>query len=362
MSLAEAPPPLFLWLSLGLSGLVGCMPEPAPAGGDIGVVGGQPGTGGGSGDGSSDDTDTDPDGDTDGSTGDTDTDTDEPVGPTIVPVSRAPSVSGLPTVALPVQGAFVLDSGFGPRRLSSQGSRTDFHPGVDLDASMGTSVVSVGVGEVVSISSSSDGGNTVTVEHTLATPIDFHGETVRHWYARYLHLATVRVAEGDLLPGGARIGTVGDSGGVVESHLHFEVRVGTRCSLQYSVENPTSGCARSYDPAVNPLHVLDLADPELFTATVLGTEPLVIRVTSREGDFDLNRIEAGGRVLDYDLRIGIDARTESAIDDLDYGWLTIDPLPDSAEPDWQSWDFTFTGSPTQVDFYAIDGEGIRVVL
>ncbi len=273
---------------------------------------------------------------------------------------RAPSIEGLPRLTvLPIEGA-VLDSGFGPRRVSSEGYRTDFHPGIDLDAPLGTPVVAVADGVVHRVDRSDPDGDTLVILHTLETPVLFHGASISEWYARYLHLQTITVNEGDPVSPRTIVGTVGQPDDVVDAHLHFEVRLGTWCSLAYSVENPDSGCARDYDPAINPLHLLPLADPTLFTATIESNAPWTVRITVDEGDFDLNRLEVGDSVLDFDLRTGIDARTAASIDQLDYGWVRIDPIPDADEPDQQSWRFVFAETPDEALFFDIEGNGLAV--
>ena len=276
------------------------------------------------------------------------------------PLERSPSLAGLPTLTvMPVDGA-ILDSGFGPRRVSSEGYRTDFHPGLDLDAPAGTPVRATARGVVHRVEDADSDEGIIVLAHTLDTPVSFHGETIHVWYARYLHLDGVRVREGDAVAAGDVLAVVSDSTDVVEPHVHFEVRLGTWCSLRYSTENPDSGCARTYDPAINPLSMLSIGDPKLFTATVEGEQPLQVRVTLDEGDFDLNRIEVDERVLDFDHRTGMNARSEAALDDFDYGWVSIDPIPDAEEPDHQSWIFTFETGIEHVDVYDIEGRGLRI--
>jgi hypothetical protein len=87
-----------------------------------------------------------------------------------------------------------------------------------------------------------------------------------------------------------------------------------------------------------------------------------VRVTVPEGDFDLNRVEAGGYVLDFDLREGMDARSTASLDDFELGWVSIDPVRDASEPYHQSWVFCFAEGIAQADFYDFNGNGLRVGL
>lgn len=275
-------------------------------------------------------------------------------------ITVEPSIVGLPLLDyVPVNDAY-FDSGFGPRRLSSEGLRTDFHLGIDLDAPAGTPVRATAEGVVYSIDRDGSAGKTVVLAHTLDEPVWFHGEAVTVWYARYLHLQDILVAEGEVVEAGGRVGSVGDTGDVAQPHTHFEARLGTWCSLRYALENPSSDCVRDYDPAINPLHMLPLGYPEVFTARIVGREPLAIRITISEEDVDLNRIETPHHVLDYDLREGLDPTSEDALDALTLEWVEIDPIPDAEEPDHQSWIFTFPNNPSQVTFVDIRGEGLQI--
>ncbi len=272
-------------------------------------------------------------------------------------IERTPSLVGLPSLSSPIDGVSVLDSGFGPRRISAEDYRTDFHPGVDLDAAEGTSVLALTDGVVRRVDSDD---NTVTIEHTFEQAVSFHGHELEVWYSRSNHLGEVWVTEDQAVEAGQGIGTVGSKGGAKEPHLHLEARLGTWCSLRYSTENPDSSCAREYDPAINPLHLLPRDVDELFEVELLTGNPLSIRVTTREGDFDLNRVLTPEHTLDFDLREGIDPTTEEHFDDLDYGWLKVDPARDSAEELHQSWTLVFEGQPEWVEILDIQGQGWRL--
>lgn len=88
------------------------------------------------------------------------------------------------------------------------------HTGIDLAASTGTPISSVGAGVVTFAGYDGAYGNKVVVTHPDGT------ET---WYA---HMNTLAVADGAQLAAGSPVGTVGSTGNVTGPHLHFEVRPG----------------------------------------------------------------------------------------------------------------------------------------
>jgi hypothetical protein len=96
---------------------------------------------------------------------------------------------------------------FGPR-----GNR--FHAGIDLVAPRGAPVAAAAAGRVVFARFAFGGwGNLVIVAHANGVK------------TMYAHLATVTVHRNELVPLGARLGTVGATGHASGPHLHFEVRV-----------------------------------------------------------------------------------------------------------------------------------------
>ena len=104
-----------------------------------------------------------------------------------------------------------VTSGFGARIHPVLGTRR-FHRGVDYGARSGTHVRAAAAGTVVWASDLGPYGTLVVIEHEP----DLH--------TAYGHLASTRVAIGQHVRTGQRIGRVGSTGLATGPHLHFEVR------------------------------------------------------------------------------------------------------------------------------------------
>ena len=105
----------------------------------------------------------------------------------------------------PVHGAHRRTSGFGPRwgRM---------HSGLDFAGASGTPIHATADGTVVFAGRQSGYGNLIKVRHA------FGFET------RYAHLSRIRVAVGEKVSRGERIGDMGTTGRSTGVHLHYEVR------------------------------------------------------------------------------------------------------------------------------------------
>lgn len=106
-----------------------------------------------------------------------------------------------------------LASGFGTR-VHPFHKGLYHHPGIDFVAPRGTDVRATATGEVILVRTSSLGagyGNYVEIDHG-------HG-----FITRYAHLEEVRVRYGQRIEKGATLGTVGNSGGSIAPHIHYEV-------------------------------------------------------------------------------------------------------------------------------------------
>ncbi len=105
----------------------------------------------------------------------------------------------------PVRGAVIAS--FGPK---ATGQRND---GINIDAAMSAPVASAADGEVVYAGSSIPGfGNLVLVKHADG------------WVTAYAHLSKFAVRIRDAVSQGQTIGYVGQTGGVDQPQLHFELR------------------------------------------------------------------------------------------------------------------------------------------
>lgn len=88
------------------------------------------------------------------------------------------------------------------------------HYGVDLEATMGTSVHAMNDGVVRLAKRFTDYGNTILIDHGA------------HIFSMYLHLSEFKVNAGDTVRRGEVIGLSGNTGYSLAPHLHFSVNVG----------------------------------------------------------------------------------------------------------------------------------------
>ena len=131
-------------------------------------------------------------------------------GPPVVDQSPAPSdveivAAGKGRFTWPVAGQLL--SSFGPK---PGGQRND---GLDLAAPLGTPVQAAAEGDVVYAGNLVPGfGNLVLIKHEDG------------WVTAYAYLSHIEVKIRDHVRQGAEIGQVGQTGGVAQPQLHFEVR------------------------------------------------------------------------------------------------------------------------------------------
>ena len=111
--------------------------------------------------------------------------------------------------AMPVRDSFRFTSGFGMRwgRL---------HAGADFAAAHGTPIYATADGVVTHAGWQSGYGRLVKIQHELGI------ET------RFAHLSRIRVKVGQRVSKGQRIGDMGNTGRSTGTHLHYEVRVGSK--------------------------------------------------------------------------------------------------------------------------------------
>lgn len=112
----------------------------------------------------------------------------------------------------PVPSSQVVTSPFGPR-IHPVTRKEALHNGMDIDGVRGAKVVAAQEGEVYRTGRDSLNGNYVKIDH------DFGIRTI------YCHLDQVKTRVGQRVSSGEQIGTVGSTGRVTGTHLHFTLRV-----------------------------------------------------------------------------------------------------------------------------------------
>lgn len=127
------------------------------------------------------------------------------IGSSPPPTEAEITAAGRGRFVWPLQGATISD--FGPK---GTGQRND---GVNIRAPAGAPVRAAAAGEVVYAGNQVPGfGNLVLVKHADG------------WVTAYAHLSSTEVKMRQQVAQGATLGAVGQTGGVTEPQLHFEVR------------------------------------------------------------------------------------------------------------------------------------------
>lgn len=109
----------------------------------------------------------------------------------------------------PIAGSFVT-SGFGGR-ADPFGGGSQFHKGIDFQASIGDPVLAVADGVVSFAGDRSGYGNTVEIDHGNG------------YVTRYAHNSRLSRQVGDLVRAGQEIAKAGSSGRSTGAHVHFEL-------------------------------------------------------------------------------------------------------------------------------------------
>lgn len=120
----------------------------------------------------------------------------------------APSQGFLRT---PTSKNFKVSSHFNPRRLNPVTKVIAAHNGVDYSMPVGTPVLSVGDGTVVSATRDGAAGNYITIKHN------------NQYTTRYMHLKSIHVKPGEKVKRGEKIGLSGNTGRSTGPHLHYEI-------------------------------------------------------------------------------------------------------------------------------------------
>lgn len=118
-------------------------------------------------------------------------------------------------VIFPIWKPQRISSGFGMRRHPIYGGQ-NFHTGIDFPETMGTVVYATGNGVVIRKGYDSGYGYFVEIEHKGG---------FRSFYA---HLSHIWVNVGDSVSITQQIAAVGNTGVSTGSHLHYEIRKGSR--------------------------------------------------------------------------------------------------------------------------------------
>jgi murein DD-endopeptidase MepM/ murein hydrolase activator NlpD len=131
-------------------------------------------------------------------------------------VAHGDALFATETVRAPISVAWRRTGGYGDRReykYAGGGADTSVHNGIDMAAPEKTPVSACARGRVVFAGDRIVTGKTVVIEHLPGV------------FSIYYHMASVLVREGDLLAGGAAIGSVGKTGLATGPHLHWEVQI-----------------------------------------------------------------------------------------------------------------------------------------
>lgn len=133
-----------------------------------------------------------------------------PVKPNASASSPAAPAAAVPTVfngfVWPVKGEILV--GFGPK--AAKGQNND---GINIAAAKGTPILAAEAGVVAYVGNELKGfGNLVLIKHADG------------WVSAYAHADEVLVKKGQSIAKGQEIGTVGQTGSVTQSQLHFELR------------------------------------------------------------------------------------------------------------------------------------------
>ena len=136
------------------------------------------------------------------------------------------SVSASSGFIRPAAGRFT--SKFGWRDI---GSGPEFHQGVDIANSKGTTIVAAANGFVSYAGSMGGYGNVVIITHSI------NGQTHATVYA---HLNSISVSVGQQVSQGQKVGGMGNTGRSFGDHLHFEIHVGPWNGGRTNAVNPAS--------------------------------------------------------------------------------------------------------------------------
>jgi murein DD-endopeptidase MepM/ murein hydrolase activator NlpD len=244
-----------------------------------------------------------------------------------------------------------VSSSFGPR-INPSCYCYDFHRGIDIESSHDNDndnddgeqqvVVAVYPGTIQQISNNDqEGTTTILIEHEFDQWVRFHRNkaSTKKWYTVYRYEHDQKTKEdnsslqvGDVVPAGHVLGTLAHH---TSSHLHFEVRIGSYCSLEWSLQHPSSKCnnRKGYDPHVHPMllfgtttttsehHDSDLLALDILATVIPGVQHGVVQLSSatqvvnryvleqvNDDNADDNTVVLKSHTLDLNLRKGYNAK------------------------------------------------------
>ncbi|MCZ6534340.1 MAG: M23 family metallopeptidase [SAR324 cluster bacterium] len=257
-----------------------------------------------------------------------------------------------------------ITSPFGPRWKSTE-ERYDFHRGIDFYGQIGEPIFAVAEGEVFRVYGEGNriypnGGNTLIIRHEVVTPFNFHGKAIGKIYSLYLHLDKILVEAGEQVCKGQHVAAMGQSGSTRFTHLHFEIRLGTTCSLEYQRQHSRKVCAAyGFDPHVHPLLFIDGPHQGRIAISHQPGPPYVVTYSASRADLHLNEIATDKGLLNFNTREGIDATSTAAMDDFDFGWVCLRPERFSGRNKLLVYRLEFSEPPAFVQFTDIFGDGLR---
>ncbi|ARU94206.1 murein DD-endopeptidase MepM [Tatumella citrea] len=126
----------------------------------------------------------------------------------------------------PTVKQYRVSSNFNPRRLNPVTGRIAPHRGVDFALPVGTPVLAVGDGEVITAKNGGAAGNYVALRHG------------RQYMTRYMHLSRVLVKPGQKVKRGDRIALSGNTGRSTGPHLHFEIWINNQAVNPLTAQMP----------------------------------------------------------------------------------------------------------------------------
>jgi murein DD-endopeptidase MepM/ murein hydrolase activator NlpD len=173
---------------------------------------------------------------------------------------------------------------YGPRPLTSENDRYDFHRGLDIATPIGTPVFAIAAGEVkLAGVHSSYSDPVVQIRHFRPGHNSCDG--VGCYHSNYMHMSGWTVSVGETVAKGDLVGYTGESASGFD-HLHFEIRDAP----------PDDKFSRWQRDAIHPLLVLPYADPtppDITFDAVDISDPMnpVVEVTVNTPRVDVNRVE-----------------------------------------------------------------------